>query len=423
MDFENLLRQAQPASASPNTSPLYNFTQSWQHSPNVNASPSTSSYPVLSPNPFPAPRTEPADCHVPIGRLITQDDAEWEEAEEWECRYGDDGTASSHSNASDEMSICKQRYESLSNLEQHYQTEHVPFENGRVYPRCKRCELHYITEWWSNCPVCKEPREDPEQWYFGDILSTSSSRMSGQSIRVAGKDWQPPSLTRNQTITPFNMTGYGVGLGSQAHSNIPYYAYQAGGNGYSQSERGRNTKSVGASSKIRIHIPPVAQRAEINSGMCLSGGTSSASGGGKSCPLYAMRKELMPNTSKRYSQPVSLRLVAPSGLRSFRSAHPAFLRLLVLFLITFVITHGWLASTAGRGRGIQRVMSWKKSSWLWSSGVTAAHVAEISIGCVVVGLVGTWLVKHARFRLWAANEDEGRRLVCFALPVHSFFYP
>jgi len=74
----------------------------------------------------------------------------------------------------------------------------MDFENGKVYPRCKGCELHYDAEWWKTRPVCNVPLDDPEQWYFGDVLSTST-RMSGQSIWAAGKDWQSWSLTRGNS--------------------------------------------------------------------------------------------------------------------------------------------------------------------------------------------------------------------------------
>ena len=84
----------------------------------------------------------------------------------------------------------------------------------------------------------------------------------------------------------------------------------------------------------------------------------------------------------------------------------------MLFLVTFLLTHGWLSSSspargAGRGRG---VVAWKMSTSL-SSGITAANLAEISVGCMVVGLVGMWLVRHARGRLGGADGDE-RRSVC-----------
>ncbi|KAM7213167.1 hypothetical protein V8F06_011461 [Rhypophila decipiens] len=291
LDFQNLLSHADPIS--PNTTaPLYNFADpsrwpnmGYNNTNNIAATASLSpSYPYpasFSPSVSPisappmAPRTavtDPTtDRHMPIGRRIAPDHGQGQgqgylnggyaglygtggtgqRRWEWECRFGDDGTLSScsYSNMSDSNDapiICKQRYGTLENLQTHFQNDHVPFENGKIYPFCTRCSQHYDYAFFVSCPTCGggdsglEPtglaspsflpypagnrnntEESQEQWYWGDILPApdhgsgqrrTGTVLSGDGGFAGGGNFG--SLARSGTITQldvWNKTFFGGG--------------------------------------------------------------------------------------------------------------------------------------------------------------------------------------------------------------------
>ncbi|KAK3331168.1 hypothetical protein B0H66DRAFT_92260 [Apodospora peruviana] len=178
-DLEALLLQSQTQGAPVSTSPLYNFARTALCS-SVPLTRNTANLPSSA-----------GDRHVPIGRLVIRDDGQEQMAGtklqqgEWECRFGDDGTAASDSGASGD--ICKQRYDDLSGLSGHFQFEHMPFHDPKFFPRCKECELHGTEDMWVVCWQCEAPRE-MEKWYFGNIRTSTPSLTSGVSVRVADQD-------------------------------------------------------------------------------------------------------------------------------------------------------------------------------------------------------------------------------------------
>ncbi|KAM7188524.1 hypothetical protein V8F20_010542 [Naviculisporaceae sp. PSN 640] len=224
-----------------------------------------------------------ADRHIPIGRRITsaghqtrgyggyssspygwagtQDSGQWE----WECLFGDDGTASSvsypysnYSGSNGAPSVCKRRYNSVEDLGMHFQKEHLPFENGQIYPFCTLHGQHYDYSLVNGCPQCpadggnvtatspdggwyspwtptvmgnntSSNEQFQEQWYFGDVLPRPdqgngrerSGRVFSEDGGRSGGPYGP--LTRSGTITQLNMLNgniYGGGGGYGSHSAV-----------------------------------------------------------------------------------------------------------------------------------------------------------------------------------------------------------
>lgn len=455
------------------------------------------------------------------GGSSTQADGQWQ----WECLYGDDGTVSSvsyprsnYSGSNEAPQACKQRYGKLEHLETHFQQDHLPFENGRIYPYCTLHEQHYDYELMGGqCPSCSQEAgyyeggvasaasgadggwfsfspvstaagtntntsdQFQEQWYFGNIIPQrdhgTGQRRSG---RVPSKDGGLSgggrfSLTRSGTVTQldkWNSTSCGGGWGGSYSAADQGGGRRRGNSTFSGGDSFSSLLSPGGlslrpsageggsnhahgygdarvnlmmsppppsflktmpfaslSSKMLLSpliLPPPSKTSDVihtkhDNTLCLpntaapsttktSEQTHIATTRGRArarsyCPYYAYGKELMgarqsKSIRSRSSVSVSASLGWPSAGTCARvldrpsSSYLASPKLLILLsvvvMLILTMTHALPAPA------------------LSPSSSTAAKIAEkSSVMCVVLGLVGMWIVR--KNHRWFRRAKDGLR--------------
>lgn len=236
---------------------------------------------------------------------------------------------------------CTSRFRTLEDLKLHFAACHTPFHGPWFMWRCIACDFQ-LPSHEHLCRHCSRYTLQ-QMWYWAEI-SNSSRSTSGFLGWVATEDGSPSSRT-SWTSPSAQYLGQTGGYSSM-------FSFGGYGNGHGAGQY-RNAAKATASESVR-HVDARCPK--------------TPSSAGPSCHR--------------------------PGKGAWDTAFPWVVAVFSLFF-TLVLVEIW--PSAGRSCVGRHVIS----RIIVNCRLT---ITELSIGCVVVGLVASWLFQHARFRLSQQSE-------------------